>query len=139
MIVRGWRRIDNLLTLERADLQPHFDAIFHAVNEWTHRTCREAAIHGSLPAFWRARRHRKDMGAIKCQWLGSANPTPRQSDRILDSVHFSCNLIITITQIIHHIIKYTLALPYPKMPWPLEISSTLRPPLHIDTCIRDRV
>jgi len=47
------------------DLQPHVNATFHAVNERTHATRREAALYGPLPPLWWARRHCEDLGALE--------------------------------------------------------------------------
>lgn len=58
------RRLGTRLTDRAADLQPHVNAAFHAVNERAHATSREATLYGSIPAFWRARRHCEDMGAL---------------------------------------------------------------------------
>ena len=58
------RMTDSWELSRRADLQPHINATFHAVNEWTYATSREATLYGPLPAFWRAGRHCEDMGAL---------------------------------------------------------------------------
>lgn len=61
--------IDQFIGFERTnrltDLQPHVNATFHAVNERTHATRREAALYGSLPPLWWARRHCEDLGALE--------------------------------------------------------------------------
>jgi hypothetical protein len=61
--------IDQFVGFERTnpltDLQPHVNASFHAVNERTHPTRRKAALYGSLPPLWWARRHCEDLGALE--------------------------------------------------------------------------